>query len=291
MLRIKEILSLACRLAEEAIGDFMLSDAKMIEPGPLVADWEASTGLNMDSVEMRMFEAHYRKVVNWWRWKSRAIEYIAGEIPALLSSWRRTQNLTGEDQDLAADDAADLLASWAGMQRLAESDRPTETWTELDEAIDKDGPLMAELAIKTLRPEDWLRKLKDLDEATENALSEEAATVVQSASLALFRELDAAQLVEWTASRILGKEKTQKLRAKLEDCEGEFQVLTDLFHTSAADFADVVRSAFRKDMMGFDFDLHMIASKYHVIVQEAEDSAGFGEGDYPPIDVGELKRR
>jgi len=130
--------------------------------------------------------------------KRRAIELVAGEVPAILSSWA----LTMYDPVLGPGDAVDTLAVWAHLQRFEESDRPSEIWERLDRLVKREAESLCEQAVRGLNPPAWLEEAKRLAVGVDNALSREERQAVDSTALALFVQLDEADLALWATIKL-----------------------------------------------------------------------------------------
>ncbi len=194
--------------------------------------------------------------------KERAVELIAGEIDAVLSSWTRTKALRDAEPDLAETDAIDLLAAWGHLHRFSEA-----THEKLAQVVAEDASLLAQLTASGLHPEGWIAELRLLEEATDSTLCDEDVFAARDMALRLFRDLDDAELACWAAARLGCAETVQKTRRELDECAAEFVLHSDLFNP-IADFARGMLCAYRPDLFGFDADLFMITEKYTLLVDE-----------------------
>ena len=211
----------------------------------------------------------------------RAVELIAGEVPAALSSWRESRALP-DDNDLKIDDAIDLLALWGHLQRFAPEVVPREVWDDLQEAIHADGPFMAKLVEKGLDPRGWREALDDLLEQQDDVLTDEDAQAVNSASLLLFRQLDEADLAVWSAVHILGEDDA-KLLADLRDwelseCQLALEENSSVFHNARGYITGLLEAYRDRDaLLEHDRALFATTLKFMYIADEVARIAFPGE--------------
>jgi hypothetical protein len=217
--------------------------------------------------------------------KKAAVELVTGEIPALLSSWRYTRELRETEPDLAADDAVDILAAWAHLQRFSPEDIPEDIWDRISDVISRDGALMASLIGEVLDPSGWMEAAKKLEEATNEVLCDVPA--IDETALELFRQLDTAELAVWAAQK-LGCDQSRELIYGLAECVNLFLEKLDIF-VPAGDYARVMHAAYRSDLMGFNGDLFLTTEKFPLLIDE-DYLVPFGEEEVTPITEEQYRR-
>lgn len=209
--------------------------------------------------------------------KERGIQLVAGEIPAILSSWEHTR-LGGMT---AVEDAIGLLAAWAHLQRFRPEDRP-EIWTALDQVVQRDKVLpgrsfgLVELALAGLNPEGWVEAVKDLGQLIDNANTDDLVREAQDEALLLFRQLDQADLAEWSMIQLRGEEEVPglaELGGGLCRCNGILAEELSLFFGArffAKGLLEAYRTEFEDDVLGAEEALSAGIEKYRLLAEECE---------------------
>jgi|GEM_PF-1988221 len=197
--------------------------------------------------------------------RCRAVEYVTGGIPALLSSWEHTKGLREAQPDLAADDAVDILAAWAHLQRFVPEHVPRDVRESISTIVDQDGALMAGLIGEALDPSGWLEAAEALENATDETFCDVPA--ISSAALELFCQLDTADLAIWAAERLGQGDKVSELREEIGRCWGCFLMMSGIF-APAAGYAKAMLHAHRPDLLAFDGELFTITEKYTLLADE-----------------------
>lgn len=216
--------------------------------------------------------------------RRQAVELVAGEVKALLSSWRHTRCLAEEAPDLAQDDALHILAAWAHLRMFdptafTEGDR--EAAEAVEEAVKQDGGRLAQLAARAFDAEEWLRGLDELEQASGNVVCEDDLRRVNRAALALFRELDAADLARWAIRAVGCAGDFGEMRKGVGECVGQLKVKADLF-VPAAGYKWAMHCACRRDLAEREPALALAAEKY-AWVAEADCLVPFSEEQAEPL--------
>jgi len=202
----------------------------------------------------------------------RAVDLVAGEVLAILSSWERSRG----NPELAADDAIDLLAAWGHLQRFDGDRLPAGLWNRLNQVVSADGDHLSRLVPEALDPAGWLTAVEVLRAATDNAVTEEDHYAVNAQALVLFQQLDEAELATWAARRIRqaqglsGLAALETLWQQLLESASVFAAESDLFGP-ARWYASGLLVAYRQDLLGFDADLWGTVAKYEIADAEGQE--------------------
>lgn len=137
--------------------------------------------------------------------RRRAIELIAGEVPATLSLWKRTK----EDHPAQAQgDAVDVLSQWAHLQRFPSEALPPCAAT-LTCVVAEDAQLLAEMALEDLegRPAYWLWQATGhanyyVEYSRSATVDEDIKAGLRSEGLSLFIALDRLDLAAWAINQV-----------------------------------------------------------------------------------------
>jgi len=205
---------------------------------------------------------------------SRAVELVAGEVSAILSSWVHTREMP----DLAPDDAADLLAVWAHLQRFDLAHVPAALWRRLDTVVGTDSAKLCNVFTGALRPAIWELALQGLRQSADNAETNEDWSAADAQALLLFQQLDEAELALWAAHHLV---KANNLPLPdglaavikgIEDCGTAFLSNLDLF-LPVGSYAGGLLAAYRADLLGYDQKLWHTIWKFEILVDEMKHMA------------------
>ncbi len=217
--------------------------------------------------------------------RQEAVDLIASEAHAIVSTWKRVKGIA----DLAVHNAVDVLACWGALRRFDPHLVRRETLQELDDAVREDGELLARAVPEGLDPDEWIRAVEELAIETDSATEAGSERDVEERALRLFCELDDADLAAWGARYVAGSRKSASLEEPLEElmrglarCWGAFANDPSLF-LPAAPYADGLLSAFRKDLLRFDPELHGTSQKFRLLADVNARTSGSLDADPMPM--------
>jgi len=167
-----------------------------------------------------------------------------------------------------AEDAYDLLAGWARLQRtlpdlLAATGRLDE-WHAVASAIQQQGPELVKLALQLPNPAGWLDEARRYQQALD---LQEADLDLPAWAERLLTDLDDADLVAWTGQK-LGQDITT-LEA-LQDCGRWLEENAALFAPCGV-YVQALGMTLRNDLPQHDLDLAWTADKYVVLLDVLEE--------------------
>jgi hypothetical protein len=202
----------------------------------------------------------------------RAVELIAGEVPAILSSWKHTREMP----DLRAEDAVDLLVAWAHLHRFDPKYLPENLWERISTAIDTDGAMLVRCVPEALDAAGWVPAMRNLKEQVDEAVTDEECQAADAEALLLFQQLDDAELALWGARRIqrdqgmAHSETLARFEEALATCWAEFMVNLGVFFGVDA-YASGLLRAYREDLLGYDVELWSTIDKYKILVRTSSE--------------------
>jgi len=178
-------------------------------------------------------------------------QLLRGDMPGVLSQWRYAHANPVLEQRVARE----LLALWAGMQRLA-IEALDEIEQRLDALVQTETATLARAVLQTplFDADDWIRRAEKLDRAWEEGEEEDE---LDWRAYQLFGDLDGAGLALWALRKLLSAEVAPPPGTIDEELERARRFLAervDLFLGLATDVAAVLSDS-RRGLEETDFDL------------------------------------
>jgi len=202
----------------------------------------------------------------------KAAQHLVDEIEASIAAWKRDQG----DHEAEVEEAVNLLAGWAHLARLPDSASPAGLRAELDAVVESEGRRMVRLILDAFDPEGWLEAVREIESLYENGEDVGSLNRIHDAGLALFLQLDEADLAAWAAVQV-GDESDPALDAllgALTACNFELEAKSHLF-APARGYAQAMLSAYDLKSRTAPPDLSQealeaITSKFETVARAAE---------------------
>jgi hypothetical protein len=192
-------------------------------------------------------------------------QLVLAEVPGALSLWQEA----GGDAALGPAAALDLLATWAGLRRLAGDPLAGSGCQELDRAVRRDTVALAAQLTRLPFPGDWQERLGHL--ARTPALDAETTEAQADEAFSLFNRLDRLQLALAACEVLLpaaDRAVLDRLRTATAEAEGSLCDEIDVF-ALLADEAAALLADYRDDLD--DPDPLWLSLLKHRRVVEARD--------------------
>jgi hypothetical protein len=214
---------------------------------------------------------------------------VVGEIGALVSFWPEVRN----DDSLAPDVAADILAVWAHCRRFSPETIDAESMSRINRLVHDDAEwLVRRLLEVRFSGDDWTWQVDEIDAAWDEAVEYHTIDELERAICEQFEILDRMSLAVYAADKLTPKTAQDiqlQISAMREEVRGAEEYLADrpdLF-LAAAQYAATMHSSYRDDLFCLDESLWTTSLK-HCRLEELNDDL-----DYPasPVPFTDLQKR
>ncbi len=167
---------------------------------------------------------------------------LVGELPGLLSLWKYDR----EGGKMWRKTGGDIIAAWAGLQRLVPPGRQSEWLPRLEEILRADAAIFLEVALASrFEHESWRREVEQIDTDWDRDLSRDEAEELEWRAQQAFEALDQVELLAWFAEKQApGDARVRAWLGQLwHECQAAEAFIADRpdrFLCLASDLADVL---------------------------------------------------
>ncbi len=206
-------------------------------------------------------------------WPS-AQQLVLGEVDAIVSFWPEVR----EDDAIAPHESMNILAVWGHLRRFLPESLKSDVVGRLDDLVKSDIETLVGRFMQCIFPADWITMADAIDEAWDDAVSQEEADDLTRAIREHFEFLDRHQLALYAANHLVDAtvaiprfaELTETVSACHREAEQYLADHIDVFFP-AASYAVALLGSYRQDLDSYDTSLFETTLKHRRLEELLEE--------------------